>query len=157
MDISTIRITKNAEETKRFGAELANFFIKYQSSTSAIVICLYGELGSGKTTCVQGMLEGFGLEGRFLSPTFVITRQYDAKRIQKNVYHMDCYRLNSEADIEAIGFQELVGDKANIVIVEWAERLGNVLPKNRMDIYFETKDDSNHKIQVKYDSYGCTH
>ena len=139
MDNNREIITKNAEGTAEVGRQLAGEHPK--------VVCLYGELGSGKTTFAQGFAKGLGIIGRLLSPTFIIVRRYD---LLKNLsfYHIDLYRLNSTDEMEELGLAEIFSDPAAFVVVEWADKLGNLLPADRIDIHFSVLDDGKHKITI---------
>lgn len=148
-------ITKTAEETKQLAQEFISKRLLVQGDsltqrTGAIVIALYGDLGSGKTTFVQGIARGLGITHRIISPTFIIVRTYEirgkgkAERV-KSFYHFDLYRLESERDIEGLGLQEILNDPDAIVAIEWAERLP-FLPDNRTDIRFVDLSDTERKI-----------
>ncbi len=147
-------ITKNFQETQ----ELARKFAK--ELRSGDVVALYGDLGGGKTTFVQGLAEGLGIEKRIISPTFIIVRKYDFKRKMQNAkckataqnfksfYHIDLYRIESERYLEGLGIEEIINDPKNIVVIEWAEKLRNTLPKKRWDIKFEYLDEDKRKITI---------
>lgn len=109
------------------------------------VVCLYGDLGAGKTTFVQGLAKGLGIKGRIISPTFIIVRKYNLED-NKTFYHLDLYRIEREQDLEGLGMEEILSDKNAIVVIEWAERLGSRLPQDRIDIYFENLDDNERQI-----------
>ena len=125
-------LTTNSKQTQKLGEILA------KELSGGEIICLSGDLGSGKTTFAQGVLHGLGAKGPYTSPTFVVMKQYK-KRISnfkfqisnqiqspkskiENIYHIDCYRINSK-DILDLGWEEIISGKNNIVIVEWAERI----------------------------------
>ena len=93
------------------------------------------------------MAKGLGITNRLLSPTFIIVRRYTTKR-NSLLYHIDLYRLSSVDDINALGFSEMVTDPEAFIIIEWAERLGRLLPANRTDIRFSTLPDDSHRIQI---------
>ncbi len=151
MDKSKNIITKNAEETQKLGEELANQLIQKGSGTLPHVICLYGDLGMGKTTFVQGFAKGLGITSRLLSPTFIIVRRQHLPHINRFFFHIDLYRLTSEQSIQELGIQEMFNDEKNIVIVEWAERLGGLLPKTRIDIHVCLGDtQSQRRIEITY-------
>jgi tRNA threonylcarbamoyladenosine biosynthesis protein TsaE len=97
----------------------------------ACIICLSGDLGAGKTTFTQGLLKGLKVKGPYTSPTFVIMKHY-----KNNIYHFDAYRVAAN-DILNLGWEEIIGDKKNIVIVEWADRIKKIIPKNSLWIKFE--------------------
>ncbi|MFA5986729.1 MAG: tRNA (adenosine(37)-N6)-threonylcarbamoyltransferase complex ATPase subunit type 1 TsaE [Parcubacteria group bacterium] len=105
------------------------------------IICLQGELGSGKTTLAQGILEYCGAEGPYTSPTFTIIKQYDIDAYgKKRVYHIDTYRIGSHDMIE-LGWQEMISDRQNLIIVEWPERIADILPADAIKISCEWIDE----------------
>lgn len=130
-------ITKNPEETQSF----AEMFAK---TLPGGIVALYGDLGSGKTTFVQGLARRLGIKKRIISPTFVIVRTY--KIGFNNFYHIDLYRIESEKDIEGLGIGEIMNDPKSVVVIEWAEKMKDLLPKKRIDIYFEYVDENRRKI-----------
>jgi len=140
MDIHREIITKNAQETKDVGERLAGERPK--------IVCLYGELGSGKTTFSQGFAKGLGITKRLLSPTFIIVRRYDLPR-NFFLYHIDLYRIQTIAQMEVLGLPEIFVDPFTCVIIEWAQRLEGLLPKSRIDIYFSVFEDGKHKISIR--------
>lgn len=131
-------VTTSAKETQKIGAELAK--------RGARIVCLYGELGSGKTTFTQGFAKGLGITSRLLSPTFIIVRRYDIPKSNKLLYHIDLYRVST---FEGLGLAEIFADENAIVVIEWAERLGDILPENRTDIHFSVLDNEQHKIIIR--------
>ena len=112
------------------------------------ILCLYGQLGSGKTTFTQGFAWGLGITSRLLSPTFIIVRRYQIPKKESYLYHVDLYRLNKVTEMEEIGLPEIFADPASYTVVEWAERLGELLPNNRIDIRFEVMDDERHIVTI---------
>lgn len=129
--------TKNARETQKFGEEFA------AKIKDGGVVFLYGELGAGKTTFVQGVAKGLGISRRIVSPTFIIVRQYG------NFYHIDLYRLNDQREIEALGLQELWQNPKNIILIEWPEKLKTILPKRRWELKF--KSEGENEKEIKYE------
>lgn len=127
-------ITNSFEETQKLGEEFA------KNLEDKRIVTLYGQLGSGKTTFVQGIAKGLGIKNRIISPTFIIIRSY------KNFYHVDLYR--TEGNLEELGLEEIINDPKNVVVIEWAEKLNN-LPKDRRDIYFEYLENDKRKITFK--------
>ncbi|MBA3723922.1 MAG: tRNA (adenosine(37)-N6)-threonylcarbamoyltransferase complex ATPase subunit type 1 TsaE [Candidatus Levybacteria bacterium] len=141
-------ITESFEQTQKLGSELA------QSLNGGEVLALHGDLGSGKTTFMQGFAKGLGIKRNIISPTFIIMRTYvmqgeeergKGKAIQ-NLYHVDLYRIENERDVEGLGLFELLGEKENIVAIEWPEKIENLLPKDKIDIYFEYMMDDKRSI-----------
>lgn len=146
----TTIITKNAEETKNLGEKLAHTVVGERSAFSHVV-CLYGELGMGKTTFVQGMAKGLGITSRLLSPTFIIVRRHILSTIRQVFYHLDLYRIESEKEMEELGLQEIFENPHHIVVVEWAERLGSFLPSSRVDVRFcRGSSDQERRIEITY-------
>lgn len=145
-------VTKNSHETKKLGEMLA------KSLSTGQVICLLGDLGAGKTTFTQGFLDGLGVSGPYTSPTFVIMKQYHItcnikyvtreNRLVRNVYHIDAYRVGSE-DILNLGWEEITKDKNNVIIVEWAERIRDIIPEEALWIDFSWIDENERKIIFK--------
>lgn len=131
-------VTTSAKETQKIGAELAK--------SGARIVCLYGELGSGKTTFTQGFAKGLGITSRLLSPTFIIVRRYDIPSSEKYFCHVDLYRVNNIGDL---GLEEIFADPHAFVVIEWADRLRDMLPKKRIDIYFSVDEHDKHTISIR--------
>lgn len=106
------------------------------------VIALFGDLGSGKTVFVQGLAKGLGIKRHITSPTFVFMKVYLFKITGKdfNFYHVDLYRGEEIADFRSLGLQEILsGD--SVVVLEWAEKIKNILPKKRIDVTIDKTGD----------------
>lgn len=130
-------ITENAKETQRVGEILAQEIKKGQK---ALIIGLEGELGSGKTTFIQGLAKGLKIKERITSPTFVIMKKIGW------FYHIDCYRVKSK-DLLDLGFREIIS-QPNLVVIEWAEKIKKILPKNTFWIKFEYLDKNKRKMII---------
>lgn len=134
-------ISNNFKETQRLGRDFAKTLRKGD------IVSLYGDLGSGKTTFTQGLAEGLGIKNRIISPTFVILRSY---KLQTGIfYHIDLYRTENEEDIKSLGIEEVISNKNNIIVVEWAEKLKRYLPQKRIDIKFSYEKDNVRKIMFR--------
>jgi tRNA threonylcarbamoyladenosine biosynthesis protein TsaE len=120
----------SANELNRFGEELG------ARLTAPAVIGLSGELGTGKTTLVQAICRGLGAQVRATSPTYALVHHYDAGTIP--VYHVDCYRLRQPDDARDLGFDDMVRERA-IILIEWPERAGAWAPP--LDRHFELSYD----------------
>lgn len=156
MDFDRTIYTKSAKETAKLGEKLGNRVKKKVNGkrqnggleSNAITLCLYGELGSGKTIFVQGFAKGLGITSRLLSPTFIIVRRYEVPRIGFWFYHIDLYRITHINELEALGIREIFQNPHNIVAIEWAEKTGGYLPQNRIDIKFSLLNDGSHSIGI---------
>ncbi len=138
-------ITKSAQETKDLGKKLA------ADLKGGELLALTGELGSGKTTFVQGLAKGLGIKQRAISPTFILMRSYKCQVSGvKNFYHIDLYRLenNVEREVRNLGIEEIWDNPKNIVVIEWAEKIKNILPKNKIWIEFENLGEDKRKIKI---------
>jgi len=125
-------ITRSASETKKLAARLAEQILKSKPQKTAKVIGLVGDLGSGKTTFIQGFIKMLGVKQRITSPTFLIFRPYKIKKrgFYKMVYHTDLYRIHSFKELSSLGFQKILSNPRNVVLIEWAEKIRKLLPKN---------------------------
>ena len=101
-----------------------------------MVICLIGELGSGKTVFTKGFAASLGIKDTITSPTFTIIKEYDSGELP--LYHMDVYRL--EGSVGGIGFKDYF-NKGGVTIIEWADLIEKQLPKNRLEIKFKVIDE----------------
>lgn len=135
--------TDSKEATQALGAAIAQEFIP------GTLVTLSGDLGAGKTTFTQGILEGMGAEKPYTSPTFVIMKEYTLPEVTQSgirrVYHVDTYRIEAK-DLEHLGFEEWCSDPNGLVILEWPERVGNSLPAKRIEIVFEQVEENERKI-----------
>lgn len=139
-------VTKSAQETQELGQRTGSDLKEGQ------VLALEGELGSGKTTFVQGLAQGLGIKERILSPTFIMIREYPVKKpdtLIKHFYHVDLYRLEKAEEIEVLGLKEIWSDPENLVVIEWAEKIKNLLPEKRMEILFEYLGEEKRKVIIK--------
>ncbi len=120
---NTLDLTRDALVAwgTRFGAGLS----------APAVIALSGDLGAGKTTLAQAICAGLGVLDPVTSPTFALVHQYRGGRAM--VFHLDLYRINSEAELENLGWDELLDSNA-VVLVEWPERAGATLPPSTTHI-----------------------
>lgn len=109
------------------------------------VICLEGDLGAGKTTFTQGLAAALGVKGRVTSPTFCIVQEHQAPLL----VHMDLYRLHGEDDVIAVGWEDYLSQGA-ILVVEWPERAGSLIPPNAQHIVFTHLDgEENRRIEFR--------
>ena len=158
-----IIISKSPSETKN----LARKFLKewlaavMTNKISPLAVCLEGELGGGKTTFAQGIAEALGIKEAVTSPTFLIMKKYQVqgKRFTElssvnpelssvNLYHFDCYRVKDAREILDLGWEEIIKEKNNIILIEWAEKIKKILPKNSVWIKFGFVNESRRKIEI---------
>lgn len=112
------------------------------------VVCLEGDLGTGKTTFVQGLAAALGVSGRVTSPTFCIVQEHKSADGSVLFVHMDLYRLESEADVVAIGWEDYV-DRGAILAVEWPERAESLVPPDAIHVSFSRMEgDESRRIEI---------
>ncbi|TAA75206.1 MAG: tRNA threonylcarbamoyladenosine biosynthesis protein TsaE [Candidatus Electronema aureum] len=104
------------------------------------VILLYGGLGVGKTTLTQAIAVGLEVppDQYVSSPSFALLHEYQGRL---PLFHLDCYRLAGEEDVEGAGLAECIG-RTGLTVIEWPERLGNLRPEERLDIFIEAISES---------------
>jgi len=136
-------ITQSDQETRKAGETLGEEILKEKKG---LIVGLEGELGSGKTTFIQGLAKGLGIKDKITSPTFVIFKKYQIDK--KNFYHVDCYRLKNGKDLIDLGFEEILKSKENIILIEWAEKVKEILPKETLWIRFKYLDKDKRGIRL---------
>ena len=107
--------------------------------SSATIVALSGDLGSGKTTFVKSFAAAFGIAAEDItSPTFVIEKRFpiQGSAYWKTLVHVDAYRLESSVEIERLHWAETVADSSNLILVEWPEKIADVLPGDAIDVEF---------------------
>jgi tRNA threonylcarbamoyladenosine biosynthesis protein TsaE len=156
-------ITNSPQETKKLARKLASGF------KGGEILCLSGDLGAGKTTFTQGLLEALGAEGPYTSPTFNIIKEYRIENLEfgmgtKNkesinygfkiqnskfkilhVYHIDAYRINAD-DLRELGFLDFAGKPNTVTIIEWPENIKDIIPDNALWLKFKWIDENKRKI-----------
>ena len=129
-------ITKDPQETIQLGEHFATFVEKGD------VFSFVGELASGKTTFIKGILKGLNFDKPVTSPTFTLVNEYDAKY---PVIHIDCYREDELERWIKLGMNDYM-DEENIVIIEWADKMKSLLPVNSIQIQFSHKSINSREI-----------
>jgi tRNA threonylcarbamoyladenosine biosynthesis protein TsaE len=124
--MSVLVVSRHTTETQRLGEGVGRLLERGD------IVCLYGELGSGKTSLTQGLARGLGVppERPVRSPSFVLIQRYQGR---VPVYHADLYRLEGAADVEEIGLREYLGGDG-VAVIEWADKIEAALPAERLDI-----------------------
>jgi tRNA threonylcarbamoyladenosine biosynthesis protein TsaE len=122
-----------ADALNRFGETLGRELRGGEAPGGAVVVGLSGELGSGKTTLVQAICRGLDARVVATSPTYALVHQYETPH-GAPIYHVDCYRLKSPDDARDLGFEDMMRERA-IVLIEWPERAGPWVPP--LDRHFQ--------------------
>ena len=155
-------LSKSLTETKAIAANFLDELVKTKKEVSSerrrgtTVVSLSGDLGSGKTIFAQAVAEILGIKERVTSPTFVIMKNY---RLPKGValssgkatpwtqlVHIDCYRLDKADDLLHLGWNELVVNPGNLILIEWPERVGDLISSPILKIKFEVVGENSRKI-----------
>lgn len=120
--------TRSKEETEALG------FATAKNLPPGAILCLFGDLGAGKTTFVKGIAAGLGIDpAQVNSPTFVILNMYKG---EKNLYHFDLYRLGEADEFLSMGFEEYLF-AGGICCLEWSERIATLIPENAIQVHFK--------------------
>lgn len=145
--LTYIRRTNSAEATKQLAATLAPYV------HPGDVIVLEGDLGAGKTQFTQGFAAALGVASAVTSPTFNILLTYPEGRLP--LYHLDLYRLDEAAQLEDIGYYELIdGDSDGVAFVEWAEKFPESLPCDYLEVVIRRDPADEGARQMRVHSFG---
>ena len=131
-------VTQDPQETIQLGEHFATFVEKGD------VFSFVGELASGKTTFIKGILKGLNFDKPVTSPTFTLVNEYDAKF---PVIHIDCYREDEQERWIKLGMNDYM-DEENVVIIEWADKMKSLLPVNTIQIQFSHKSINSREIFI---------
>lgn len=136
-------VINNIKQTKKLAQAFANLLVGGE------VILLNGDLGAGKTTFTKFVLQALGVKDNITSPTFTLMHEYKTKKF--NIYHFDMYRLSDASEATALGFEEYLysEDKNNLVFVEWAENIKDILKGNFIKINIKLLDDNKRKFEIE--------
>ena len=136
-------LLKNERDTQLFARKLVKF-----SEGSNVVICLNGNLGSGKTTFSRYFIQEYLKDAKIKeipSPTFTLLQVYEYRNIKIN--HFDFYRLNSAAELVELNFMESTFDDA--CLIEWSDKFKEILPSDRIEIIFKILKNNNRNVDIK--------
>jgi tRNA threonylcarbamoyladenosine biosynthesis protein TsaE len=133
-------VSQSAVDTQALGEQLGRFL------EAGDIVCLYGELGSGKTVLSKGIAKGLGVSEKHAvrSPSFVLIQRYQGR---VPMYHADLYRLDGPADIADIGLREFLGGDG-VAVIEWADKLDASSPSERLDIALAHQTEQTRLITV---------
>ncbi len=140
-------IIKDIEEMRNLAE---NFVAELKpNSVGAKVVGLYGELGAGKTTFSQAVAKSFDVSETVTSPTFVIMKVYDISYTLKfeRLIHIDAYRLEKSEELLHLGWQEIISDPKNLILIEWPERVQDIIPEH-IRINFEHISENSREIEI---------
>ncbi len=136
--------TLDADETRQWGQALA------KRLSPGDIVALIGDLGAGKTVLTQGILKGVGIQEPVSSPSFIMAREYQTPT---PAVHIDLYRLNNTNDFLALGFDEYLNGQW-IAVIEWAEKIADILPQKHHQINLSWGDDPNCQRHITYKNLG---
>jgi len=138
-------LSKSTAETQKLAETIA------KKVKPGMVLALFGDLGSGKTTFTSFLVKALGFDSRVQSPTFVICRRYTKPigRPIDTIHHVDLYRLTSKEEVLDIGLREILQEPHSLVLIEWPELAMDFLPKGTVEIHFKTVDENTRHIIVK--------
>ncbi len=141
-------ITKNVKETQLFAKSVAREIIK-KNKLKAIIIALKGDLGSGKTIFAQGFAKELKIIEPVLSPTFIIFKKFQFQLNNfDHLYHFDLYRIKDSEELGVLEFQGIINNPKNIVLIEWAEKIKNILPPETIFIDIQSINNETRKISI---------
>jgi tRNA threonylcarbamoyladenosine biosynthesis protein TsaE len=124
--------------------------LRDHTEREAAVLALSGELGSGKTTFTQALARELGVTEDITSPTFVIEKRYATKDPQFSLLvHIDAYRINETRELSVLGFSETLRYPHSLIVIEWPERVEELVPKEALRLHFSHDSETNRRI-----SYG---
>jgi tRNA threonylcarbamoyladenosine biosynthesis protein TsaE len=142
-----VMISKTLKDTENIAQTFLNKL--HPHASTATIVALSGDLGSGKTTFTKSFAKALGIsEDNITSPTFVIEKRFDIGNHHhfKKFIHIDAYRLEKPEEIERLDWKETIFDRGNLVFVEWPEHIGGALPKDAIKISFKFVDENTREI-----------
>lgn len=141
MNDSVKHFTNSEESTEQVAFGIA------QEMQFGSLIALVGNLGVGKTVFARGFAKGLGIKGIICSPTFNIVREYPCKN-NKWLYHMDLYRINDSEAALAFGIEEYISNPEAITLIEWPERISDILPADMISVEIKRLNDTDREITI---------
>lgn len=117
--------------------------------TQALVVGLYGDLGTGKTTFTQAVAQALGVVEVVASPTYVIEKIYKLNNQPfEHLIHLDAYRLEKSAELLALGWTEIIANPKNLVVIEWPEMVADIMPKEHARVQFTHGEKDSRTIET---------
>jgi tRNA threonylcarbamoyladenosine biosynthesis protein TsaE len=136
-----LRVMRSQSSTE-LQEHAAEFVRTLSPQLRATIVALSGELGAGKTTFAQGVARALGVTESVQSPTFILEKIYALEnQAFKKIVHIDAYRLKSDEELRALGWDELLADSGNLILIEWPERVPGCVPEGAIRIRFDIEGD----------------
>lgn len=132
-------VCKTAQETEELGKRFG------QKAQRGMIVSLRGSLGAGKTVFAKGVARALGINEAIVSPTFTLVQEYEGKL---PMYHMDLYRISGCEEFEQMGGEELLFSDG-IALVEWSEKIQEMLPKKTIYVSFSINEDQSRKVSIQ--------
>ena len=138
-------ISRNFEEVRGIARDFLNTLNPI--GDSSVVVALQGDLGAGKTTFAQAVGLELGVNESMQSPTFVIEKIYEIDwNGFKNLIHIDAYRLEKDEELLHLGWQEIISEPENFILIEWPENVAGIIPENAKRISLKFVDENTREI-----------
>ena len=150
----TVRMQKTVRSIEELDALARELLVDFFDSVgenrmSATLLTLSGELGAGKTTFTQAIARTLGVRESVTSPTFVILKVYALENQPfERLVHIDAYRLEGGRELLALGFDDLLADPNNLILIEWPEKVADALPKKRIGISFSILSETERGVEI---------
>jgi tRNA threonylcarbamoyladenosine biosynthesis protein TsaE len=139
-------LIQEVEQTRQLGYQLG------QLLHPGDIVCLVGELGAGKTTFAAGIGRGWGSNSRLTSPTYTLVHEHHRPTDDQILYHIDAYRLETLESIESVGFEDVLAANGP-VLIEWPERLGEMLPPEHLWVEIDVEAEETQRV-FRISAYG---
>ncbi len=133
-------ITNSEKETYDVAKEFA------KTLTPGQIVCMYGDIGAGKTVFAKGVCASLGVTEHISSPTFTIVNEYEGNAF--TIYHFDLYRIAEPDELYEIGFHEML-DSGGVSIIEWPQMAGELMPQKHTKVYVERLEEDSRKITIE--------
>jgi len=138
----------NKSDLKNIGEEIIEKAKSFKKN-KATILTFSGDLGTGKTTLTKEIAKSLRVKKEVISPTFVIMKIYEIKdNVWKKLIHIDAYRLEKEKSLEFMGWNKIISNKENLIIIEWPEMIKSHIPKDIISINLIHKDENTRIIRI---------
>ena len=137
-------ISNSVNQTDNLGIRLGELL------KSGDLVCLYGDLGAGKTALARGIGRGWGTAMRVTSPTYTLVNEYPRVKDNLTLYHLDCYRLENSAEIFTSGIDDIL-DSPGAFMIEWPQRIDDLLEADRLSIHLRYVNEFKRGMRIEAD------